>query len=446
VITLFRGNATNSRIVRSMAWLGAPLPIQFAIGIVQTGLIARTLGPEGLGVLAIYFAATALIFGMVSSPGSEAITTYVTRSSLSGKPKDAGTVARFVFVVSFSAGLLAYATLMILGFLGSKYVGLESSQMSLLGVFGITGILSAFQWESNSILRLADKLRISFVAITTGALVRLAIFSIAFANGWGLEAVVYAYIVGAGITAIIFSWGAIRHAEAAGIPGFLKSWNIRVPKEVIHFQILSFGRSSVKSISGNIDILILANIMGLSQLGIFRATRQITDFSKQPFSLLTIGLQTEYSRKWYKADLKGFRKIAFGTTFLTFLVAGIGYSILIIFRAKITELVLGPGFDQVADLLLILVPALFLATGTSAFTVLPAAVGKAAPIFWAGIVALIAQLVVILLAVPTHGLTGAAWAIAIYSYVIAAVIIPFVLYTLKTGPKPTDILRSPNNV
>ena len=427
---------SDLRVIRNMAWFSAPVPLQFIAGIAQAALIARALGTEGFGVLAIYFAVTFVIFGVLSSPASETITTFVTKSSAAGRSKEAAQVTRFVFAIAMLAGLGAYIILVSFTVFGGQFIGLDQSDTFLLVIFGTTGVLTTFQWEAVAILRLADKMKINFLAITTGTIVRIIILAVTLASGWRIEGVVAAYVASAVVTALIFAWAAIRYADHAGIPDLLQSTKMRVPKEVFTFQLMSFGRSTIKSINRNIDVLLLSNMLGIGQLGIFRAAKQITDFSKQPFSGIATGVQSEYSRKWYANEISEFRKFTTRFTIGTILISALGFGLLLWFKKLVVELVLGPDFVEVSNLLEILIPAAFLVTATTPLTKLPAAIGKAAPVFWAGIAALIVQLAVIVIAVPTYGLTGAAWAIAIYSYVIVGLTLPFVLHALRTGPPP----------
>lgn len=428
-------DAGDIRAIRTSAWFNAPLPLQFAAGIAQAAMTARALGVEGFGILAIYFAVTSVIYGVLSSPASEVITTYVTKASLSGGPQEPARITRFVFVVAVLVGLLAFSVIVVFAIFGRQFVGLDESHTALLIIFGLTGLLSTFQWEAVSILRLADKMRVNFIAVTIGTGIRLIVLVATLASGWHIGGVVTAYVVSAAVSALIFTWAAIHYADAAGIPGLLQSTKMRAPREVLTFQLLSFGKSTVKSVNKNVDTLLLSNMLGIGQLGLFRAAKQISEFTKQPFTLISAGVQPEYSRKWYVNEISDFRRFALKATVATTIFSVAGFGLLLIFRRPIIELVLGPDFTEASELLVILIPAAIVLTSTSHLTSIPAAIGNAAPSFWAGIVALIVQLIIIVAAVPTFGLTAAAWAIASYSYIVVAVTLPSVYKVLKSGPR-----------
>ena len=56
------------------------MPVTVGLGIVQIGMLARMLGPEGIGVLTLFIAASALFGSLLKFTSAEAIMVYVTKA------------------------------------------------------------------------------------------------------------------------------------------------------------------------------------------------------------------------------------------------------------------------------------------------------------------------------------------------------------------------------
>ena len=89
--------ASDRRAARQTLWLGAMRAVQMLASVVQVALSARILGPEGFGVLAVIIAAAGLAYRLLSVPGNEVITTYVTRDLAEGRVGDAAGTLRFTY-------------------------------------------------------------------------------------------------------------------------------------------------------------------------------------------------------------------------------------------------------------------------------------------------------------------------------------------------------------
>ena len=424
--------ASDQRAARQTLWIGAITVAQLLASIVQVALSARILGPEGLGILAVIIALTSLLYRFVSLPGNEVITTFVTRGVAEGRLKEATGTLRFTFIVSqglslVSYGLLAVAVLAVSGLFG----GAEEYKSTLL-VYGIGGVAAATVRESMALLRLADRLWLGFAVSVVSAATRVAFLLAAWSTGSGLTGVVLAYVAGDVITGVGMFIAGASSERKAGLPGFLRSLPAKIPgRDVIAFQVGSFWRSSVEAVILHIDVILIANIVSLSQVGLYRAAHQIIDATKHPFRSISTGVQAEYSRQWYGGNPAAVRRISRRFALLSLAVAVAGYGLLAIIHEPIIRIMLGPSFEEAA------LPLLFLLPGALAFAViaplyvLPAATGRAIPHLAASLAALAVMVAAMLVLAPRHGAEGAAWANSIGWIAFAAAFVPFIVATLR---------------
>ncbi len=426
--------ASDQRAARQTSWIGAITTAQLLASIVQVALSARILGPEGLGVLAVIIALTSLLYRIVSLPGNEVITTFVTRSVASGRMEEAAGTLRFTFVVSQALSLVSYTLLAVGALAVSGLIGGLEDYKSALLVYGVGGVAAATVRESMALLRLADQLRLGFAVAVVSAAARTAFLLAAWLTEGGLIIVVLAYVAGDVITGIGMFIAAASSERKAGLPGFLRSLSAKVPgRDVIAFQVGSFWRASIEAVILHIDVILIANIVSLSQVGLYRAAHQIVDATKHPFRSISTGVQAEYSRQWYGGDMAAVRRISRHFALLSLGIAVAGYGLLAIIHGPIIRIMLGPGFEEAAFPLLFLLPGALAFAVIASLYVLPAATGRAIPHLVSSAVMLAAMVTAMLILAPKYGAEGAAWANSIGWIAFAAAFVPFIAATLRRG-------------
>ena len=416
---------------RQMLWMAAILAIQFLGSIAQLLLVTRILGLEGFGILALFIAVTSLSYGLTSMPGHEAITTYVTRSMVNEQWEEAARILRFIFMVCLALALLTYGLLVIFSYPVSQLLGIDDIHVNAMLIYGISGICMATHRESMAVLRLANRLHWGFAVVSTAILIQLAGLIIALVVDGDLIMVAQALLAGACVNGFGMLLGATISSRKLGITALLTSWSIKIPKDIIRYQTVSFCQAKIGTLGGNIDILLLGALTTPSQVGLYRAASRITAITRMPFQPLAPVLQAEYSRHWYAGDGARLRNKARHYTILALALALSGYALLLIFHQPVINIMLGGEFTEAGSLLIIMIPGMLVFTSVTALYVLPAATGRAMPsLIWHS-AALAAQVSILCTLLPTYGAMGAAWANTAYFLVWGVVAIPFAISILR---------------
>ena len=411
--------------------MGAILAVQFMAGVVQVSLSARMLGAEGYGTLAIMIAITTLCFGLLSMPGQDAITTYVSRGVAEGRYEEAEATLRFALLAALVLGIVSYAIVITIALTAGGLIGLDPEHVTPFMIFGLTGICRAAYRENLAILRSADRLPLGLLAASASAIARIGVLTAGWYYGGGMLMVVTAYLVGAAVEgAGMFVVGALS-ASRAGVVGLFSSLSMRIPRDVVNFQIASFWRSSVQAVVTQIDVILIAQLTSTTQLGLFQGVRQIVEATRRPFLQIEAAVQVEYSRQWYKSNGEAVRGLARRFTVIAVVVGVVGYGIMVLIPDTLIGVVLGNGFAEGVDTLLFLVPGAFAFSTITALHVLPVATGQGAPALIAQLIALVAQVVALFVLVPWYGANGAAWAYSIFFVVYLVAIAPFALNVLR---------------
>ena len=411
--------------------MGAITAVQLLGGLAQLTLSAWILGPDGFGVLAVIIAVAALIHGLLAAPGGEAVTTFVTRAVAEDNPQEASRILRFTMAVSLGLSLVAYALIAVLVLMAGSLLGIDNVHRDIVLMYGVVGIFLATRTETLAVLRLSDRVSLGLAVILAGVLTRVALLGTVWLQGGGLFEVVLAHIAGVVVSGAGMLVAATVSAPRAGITGFLSSLSLKVPPDVAHFQTGVFGRSTFSALAYNVDTLLMAQFVGAADVGLYRAARQITDTGHHPFQPLKDGVQLQYSRQWHSGQGGALRRTSLLFSLVSFASAVALFGLLAIFHQPIAWFLLGEEFSGVAPLLLIMIFGAFALNSISALIALPAAVGRAWPLLAAEMGGLAVFVALIVWLVPLHGAEGAAWANTAYYSVIALILVPFIISTLR---------------
>ena len=418
--------------MRQALWTGAITAVHRLAGLAQMTISARILGPEGFGsLLAVVIALATLIHNLLSAPGHEAVTTFVTRALAEEKPQEASRILRFTMATSLGLSLIAYALIAIVVLVASSLLGIDNTHRDIALLYGVIGIIQATRAESLAILRLSDRVSMGLAVALAGAGTRVALLGVVLWNGGGVSEVVLAHLAGVVVGGAGLLVVATVSAPRAGIPGLLSSLSLKVPPDVVRFQTGIFGRQTLRALAYNLDTLLVAQFAGAADVGLYRAAKQITDSGNYPFRSLGDGLQLQYSKHWYSGQGSRLRRTSRLFSLVSFGSAAALFGLLAVFHQPVTRFLLGEEFSGAAPLLLIMLVGAFAINSVSALTVLPAAVGRVWPLFAAELGGLAAAVVVIVWQVPLRGAEGAAWANTTYYGVIALILVPFVIATLR---------------
>lgn len=424
-------SSSDRRVIRQSTWLGAIRGVQLVGSIVQIPIIARLLGPEGYGVLAIFAAITSLLYNFLSIRGGETITTHVTRSVQAGRQEEAAATLRFALATALGLRMISYCLLVVFALTARGFLGVDSAHAVTLIVFGTTGLLLAVYNASLAVLRLADRVSLGLVVVSAGTLTQVAILLVAWVSGGGLFVIVMAYVAGAAVTGVGMFAAAVVSAPKAGLPGFLRSLSIRIPRDVINFHIASFANVTIVSLHQSMDVLLMTELSSIAQVGLYRAARSIIDSARTLFQPIMSGVQVELSRQWYSSERTALRRLVLRSTLLTIALAAAGFGLLAMFHEAVMQIILGSEFSSASQPLLIMIIGSSLAAATSALRILPAAMGRAGPPLIAATSSILISLATILWLVPRLGATGGAWANSIYFVIYTVILVPWAISILR---------------
>jgi O-antigen/teichoic acid export membrane protein len=404
-------------------------------GVVQMALLARGLGPAGVGMLGLFVAATAVFGGVFRSNSAEAAITFVSRALASDPRRVEGTVALcYAADLLTSAGafcaLLAFAPF-------AGVVGVSGGSRALLCAYGLTLLALSTYWVSHALLRVTDRFGWTFVQTACSVVLKtVGIAGVLYAGG-GLRAVVALLVACAfvdGVSMYLLARAALlRRGVVRGALG--PAWR-DPPEGFWRFVFLGQGRGVVKTLSRYLDMLVIGALMPATQVGLYRAARQMTDQLQLPAQALVSSLYPEYSRLWFAGERARLRRLvarsSAGLAALgVCLVAAVWLA-----GAPVVRLLLGDAFLPAQGALVVLVLATALNIVMTPIYSVPTAAGRGGPPLLASVVAAVAQFTLMFFLIPAWGIVGAAWSNVAFIAVWTLVLLPMVVSLLgRSAPR-----------
>ena len=419
-------------IAQQTGWLGATSCVQLIGGLVHILFATRILGADGFGALAVITATAGLIHGVLAMPSGHTVITFASKSLADQRPREASALVRFVTCTSLGTSALAVLVICAVAFLAGDLILIDDAHSSALMLYGVVGFFLTTIPPAFAVLRMANRLRERFLAACADNLVRAAILTAIWMLDGGLVAVVLSSVAGAAVHGTYLLVAGVLSAPAAGIVGLTDSHSMRVSREAARFHFTIFGRTTIGALAYNLDSVLLAQFVGASDVGLYRAARYVVDLARRPFDLLNGAVQPVLSRLWFDRQGTELRDTVRLFTVASATLAASGLGLLLLVRSELAILFFGADFAGVAPLLLALTPGAFVSCLVVPAT-LPITVGRSLAPLVSSTSALIALVVATWLLVPTYGVDGGAWARTTSTVAPFVVLLPSIVSVLRAS-------------
>lgn len=428
--------ASERRVARQTLWTSAVPAVQVLGGLATVSLSAQILGAEGFGVLAVVAAVSGLVYGVAAGRGrgGATVTTFVTRYRAEGCSAEAACILRFALVVSLALAFIAYAAIAVLAFAAIGLLEIDPEHRNALLLYGVTGLLTAVNGESQAVLRLADRMQLAVVVAVAGALLRFGLLVAVWLTGGGVIEVVLAQVAGAAVNGLGMFAAAAAVAPRAGLAGFLRSASFKVPRDVVRYHAGGLWGEGMTALRDNLDVILLAQFASVAEVGLYSAARRVVTIAGTPIASLRQGVRPEYSRLWYSGRGAELRRLVLRTTLLSATLAAVGFGLLALLREPVIRFFLGNEFSGVSPLLPILLLGAFLKVAP-VFRILPLATGRVWPPLLSQTAGLVVFLAVMMWLAPVHGAAGAAWAGTTSALASLLVVTPFAVSILRQSDR-----------
>lgn len=172
MLTQRTGSSAVGKLIRRAGWLTIAQYAAALIGLANTVMVSRLLGPEQFGLVALTLSYTTLMWGVVSFKAASVTTRYIAGYHAGGQTRELGAVCRLGYAIDLVTALVVTALVCASagpfaeGFLGkaflAPYIILSALAMPLYALTGTsrTVLLSFDQVRTASAFIVLEKLAI----------------------------------------------------------------------------------------------------------------------------------------------------------------------------------------------------------------------------------------------------------------------------------------------
>jgi O-antigen/teichoic acid export membrane protein len=216
----WRRDKLVGRILRNSGYLFSSNSINLVLSIVQSSLSTKLLGPYNFGVLGIITVFASTINRLFSFRMGEVVVKYAGDALVHQDTGRAAAVVKAAALTEAITSMLAFLFLILVAPLGAVYFAGDAGMTPWIILYGLIIPGNLVAETSMGVLQLAGQFgRQAWVNIVQGVITVL-IIAAAYLAGWGLPAVLLAYLVGK----IILGTGPAVLAWRSLNPLLGKSW------------------------------------------------------------------------------------------------------------------------------------------------------------------------------------------------------------------------------
>ncbi|NVK12677.1 MAG: lipopolysaccharide biosynthesis protein [Rhodobacteraceae bacterium] len=308
-------NTVLRRLVRNTSWVFAAQAVSALLGVASLALMARGLGPAGLGVLAASQAYVRILDRLLRLEPWQAVVRFgieaIEASGASGRGRFLQLVKLSV-LIDLGGGLLAGCAALAAAPLAASWLDLPPEGTRYLELLA-AGLFVNLRATGLGVLRVLDRFDIlgkADVAVAAGRLVLCALVYAAGLGIWGFLAVMLLESLANGLLAF---WLALRLLPQEGYAGLRQqplAGVLAANPGLIRLLWASNINVILRQTGQRLDVLILSALAGNSAAGSFHLARRIAEALVKFGKPLVQAIYPELSRKWAAGDAAGLQRLA----------------------------------------------------------------------------------------------------------------------------------------
>ena len=344
---------TLRRIIRNMAYLFSANVLVAVIGLGTVAVMARALGPSGLGAIALAEAFVRLVDQFIRLEPWQAVIRYGALALENGKEVEFRRLVKFSTLVDILGGCLAAIVAITTCILISSWLGFGQEQKMMTIVYSATLFLTLSSTPTG-LLRIFDLFDLAAKLSVFLALCRLALSVAAWLMGgdiWTFVIILSVYTIGEQVAPLLLAWRELRRRGHSGIwktplTGIFKE-NPGILRFIVNTNLNVLARISTQ----RFDTLIVGAVLGTSAAGFYQLARRVGLAAQRIGRPIQQAIYPDLVKIWARGEKQRFRRIVLRvngslTIFSAMAILGAVY-----FMEFIVEIAFGEAFRPVAPLI-----------------------------------------------------------------------------------------------
>ena len=350
-LRLFFADTYIVRLVKNSSWLFFANVGTSAIGFFEIVLVARLLGVEDYGLLALIMTYNTMVNQFIDLRVWETVTKYVSEFWVKGDVERAQVVVKLSYLVDFLTGMFSFILVILSASLAANHILRRPGLEALIFLCALGFFFSTVDETSKALLRVFDKFswlalyNVGFAALRFGVVVTLVV------NGLGLRGVLIGYAISrfcGGLLLLGLALGATRgtlgKAWKEAKLGLLKGRF----KEIGGFLLNTSSSSFLKVTTIEADVVLLGYFTSPVEVGYYELAKKFANILARISEPLFKAIFPELSRLWSSGNKRAFSGLLKKTSVLVGSVAFPIFMLLILGGKTIIGLMAGESYKPAA--------------------------------------------------------------------------------------------------
>ncbi len=276
----FRRDVLFNQVLVNSGWLVSAGIVTTALAFVQSLTVARALGAEQYGVLALIAVYAGAVSQFMDSRVSEAAIKFVVQYREKGDFARAAATVKLCYLVDAIAGGLAFVVVVVTAGWAARLLVKDGQAAGLIQFYALSVLIGTPIGTSSALLRLGGQFdRLAYQEVGASALRLVGVFAVA-ALGLGIRGLLSVYLVTAAIATFVLMYLSQRVALQLDLgpwwhaPFRLLSGEYR---RILSFMVHTNLSGTSRIATSKADTLILGWLATPSDVGLYRLARTLSD-------------------------------------------------------------------------------------------------------------------------------------------------------------------------
>ena len=353
------GDDVLRRLARNLTYLFSANMIVAGLGMLTLVVMARSLGPTGLGVLALIEAYARSVDRIFRFESWQTLVRYGTHALEHGDETEFRRLVKFSTLFDVGGAALAASLALIGLFFVAGWFDLEDERQTMAMIFAASLYLGLSSTPT-AVLRVFDRFQLLSKIAVAAATARLLMAVTAWQLGGGLWAFLIVLVISQLLEQLLpltFAWRELRlqgHSHVWKLPfeGLLDH-NPGILKFLLNVNINVIARTSTQ----RFDVLLLGALLGPAAVGLFQLAKRVGIAAQRLGRPIQQAVYPDIARLWVRGEVSRFRWIILRVNLVMGSLALIVFVILAMNMEFIVRLAFGEAFVPAVPIVIVQVLA-----------------------------------------------------------------------------------------
>ena len=313
----FGENIITRPFVQHVSVLTLANGVSAILSFVQGVLVARWLGPELYGVVALVMSVPTLLYTFFDARSAEALVKYLSEFHARGERERAVALCYLGYLIDFTLATLACIGVIVLAPWASRAVVHRPETSWLLIIYAAAFIPRSLQGTSYAVLAVHGRFyTVALINIVT-TLVRVSLVLGLVLAGWGVIGVVVSNAIAMCLTGLVYAFTALPLIHTSwGVVPWSATWsNLKGHRvEIFRFLIYNNLNTLLGMIPKQLDVVLLGYFRNPTEVGFYKIAKTFATTIAHLVGPLQSVTYPELAKLWSLRDTQSFwhrvRKIA----------------------------------------------------------------------------------------------------------------------------------------